>query len=60
MASFNFFFTQIKKMWIDGSLVRKLKKRHAAYKQGKMSRDNSMVTQHKYNLRTLIKVARQV
>ena len=47
-----------RKPWIDGSFVGKLKERDAAYKHGKVTRDNCMVKQHKYDLRRSIKMAR--
>ena len=47
-----------KKMWIDSSLVEKLKERDAAYKQGNVTRNNSLVKQYKYDLRRLIKMAK--
>ena len=38
------------KTWIDSSIVSKLKKRDAAYKQGKVTGGKNMVKQYKYDL----------
>lgn len=45
--------------WIDVSLVGKLKERDAADKHGKLTGDNCIVKQYKYDIRRSIKMAKQ-
>jgi hypothetical protein len=52
-----------RKLWIDGSLGRELERdaeRDAAYKHSKVTGDNCVIKQYKYDPCRSIKMARQV